>query len=113
MKQFLKKIWETLGIGLITVAVVGLVGWWGSYRGTTVTISHLCDDVHELSQSVKKLTTGLLQTEVSMAIIKTQLDEAKEVRSLQNQEIAEIKKDVKRTGQTLDRHMLENHRVGK
>lgn len=113
MKHWFKKAWEAVGIGLITVAVVGMVGWWGSYQGTKTTIGHLCDDVNELSQSVKSLAKSFQASQVDMATIKAQLEEAKNMRAGTDQEIGEIKRDVKRTERTLDRHILEYHYIGK
>lgn len=109
MKTFFKKLWETVGFGLITVAVVGMVSWWGSYKGTTVTISNLCADVAKLTDSVKNLTTVAGQNALNMVIIKTSLDDAKTARVEMKQEIAEIKKDIKRLDKTMDRHLIGSH----
>lgn len=103
MREWLKKTWETIGIGLITVAMVGVVSWWGSYQGTTVTISRLCSDVSELTKVARENT-------INMAAIKVELSLATIGRDQVKEEVVGIKNDLRKIQSTMDRHLLESEK---
>ena len=83
MRQLWEKHSTEIIKGLIIAAVLGLVTWYGSYRGMESTVGGICADIQELSKDVKSWVKQ--SQEYRVEEVQQRVEIKAELKNVQNQ----------------------------